>query len=654
MITCAWFLSLHRAIAIGQVSPFFVVDRELLFFLRMGSAVPSFIIWQIAVMQRALLDDVRSVRQAIVRSWPWLIISTGLACLAFSESFIPSHSTPALKLRGPAYPVFHISIAICGVWILADSVRRMKSLRGIKKLEFQFFVSNAVFASLLVILSSLAAHILPEIGWLRRTAPIWITAWQGSIIWAICYYKVFEANQMISLVGHRLTLWSLLGAIALGLIEVLQQGTREMPATLSVIMAAIGLAVIGDQPMRRWFGLDAKQRLEQPRSKIIKWVREGLDEEQLVVRMEELLRNWCQTDHVRLFTLNENAAKGTTPFTKDEPGLVVITRLGWITPEALQRQKESAGTRACEAFLERENLGALLTVPKGSPSPSLLVALGRKHSLRPFTYPDIQLLLELAELMDNTLTHSRMAAHTARLERMESAAMMSRGLAHDLNNLAMPVSTFLLHMEPRVAPDTPEADVLRDAKHSVRVMQDYIRESLFFTRRLVPDFRPVDAVELMQSVLKLTQARAQARGVSVVLGNMPNVPLTADSALIQRLLQNLVFNGIDATPRGGTVTLAVEPMGGERICFSVTDEGPGVPPSLKERIFDPYFTTKDTGDDVRGLGLGLAICRKICDLHHGEIEVGSAPGRGAVFTVKLPVAPRPSDLLPVSKSLTVR
>lgn len=653
LITCVWFLSISWAISIGHsISPF-VPNNEILFWLRLGAAVPSFIVWQIAMIHGALLSDTRTIRQTFVKSWPWFLISALLACLAFSELFIPSHSTSAQKLRGPGYLLFQIIICACGVWILASSVKRIRLNSGIKKLELQLFVALATFACLLGIICNFTGYIFPEVAWLRRTVPIWITIWQGSVVWVISHRKVFDGRQVLTLVGQRILLLTMLGASVLSLSWSFQHAFSELPSVLLATTVGGCLIAFCDRPTRRWFGLDPELLLAQPRKTIIDWARQAPGEERLRLNFEGLLREWCQTDKVMLLSLRGHEyASGELHVTDDWDGFLALRRDGWTTPESMERRRETPDAKACQRFLQQHQLGALVAAPSGGPHPSLLVACGQRASLRPYTYPDIQLLQELTRLMDNILTHSRMAAHVARMERMEAAAMMSRGLAHDLNNLATPVSTFLLHMESHVAPDTPEADVLRDAKHAVRVMQDYIRESLFFTRQLAPDFQSVDIPELLPSVLQLTQARALSRGVTVKLGPVASGPFAADGALIKRLLQNLVFNGIDATPRGGTVTLSCHRQGDSHLTFSVADEGAGVPHALLSRIFEPYFTTKDTGHEVRGLGLGLAICRKISDLHGGEIAVGSTPAGGAIFTVKLPVAAQSASTLAAPLSVS--
>ena len=103
---------------------------------------------------------------------------------------------------------------------------------------------------------------------------------------------------------------------------------------------------------------------------------------------------------------------------------------------------------------------------------------------------------------------------------------------------------------------------------------------------------------------------------------------------LQQVWSNLLINALDAMDDRGTITIAVRPSGGG-IVVQVGDDGPGIPPDLQTRIFEPRFTTKD-GRVQFGLGLGLSISRQIVEDHHGTIGVESEPGR-TVFTVELPV-----------------
>jgi signal transduction histidine kinase len=295
-----------------------------------------------------------------------------------------------------------------------------------------------------------------------------------------------------------------------------------------------------------------------------------------------------------------------------------------------------------KTFLEENSLGLLLSIPPGSPTPSAIIAFNVKTSTWPYTYPEIERLQSIAELMDNILTRSRLTEQAALRARMEHLAMLSRGLAHDLKNLITPVSSFLVHTEGKFAPDSPEAEVHAAARRAVHIMTDYVREALFFAQRLEPRFEPVDVAKLITAVHETVRPRLDQRHVTLQTFLAPSASVaqfTADSVLLQRLLVNLVTNASDASAIGQTVVLGAEIATGTSMRFTISDQGAGIAPEHLERIFDAYFTTKEFGDDIRGFGLGLTIARKIADLHGGSIRVSSRLGEGSVFTVDFPLVP---------------
>ena len=116
----------------------------------------------------------------------------------------------------------------------------------------------------------------------------------------------------------------------------------------------------------------------------------------------------------------------------------------------------------------------------------------------------------------------------------------------------------------------------------------------------------------------------------------------ADRDHLKQVMLNLILNGLQAMPGGGTLTIEAA-RGRDGLMLAVADTGDGIPPEALPRVFDPYFTTK-----AKGLGLGLAIARRIIEEHGGKIEVESQPARGSRFSVILPleasrVRPRVSD-----------
>jgi signal transduction histidine kinase len=119
-----------------------------------------------------------------------------------------------------------------------------------------------------------------------------------------------------------------------------------------------------------------------------------------------------------------------------------------------------------------------------------------------------------------------------------------------------------------------------------------------------------------------------------------------DQVLLQRLLSNVLANAIDASPEGGEVRVDIIRLvktdaARDWLRVRVIDYGSGIRPEHLDRVFQPYFTTKKTGDEERGFGLGLAICRKIASLHGGSLGVSSEYGKGTVINLDLPNRQRP-------------
>jgi signal transduction histidine kinase len=635
VLSAAWLFCLFMAIHIGQREMAHNNPHELLLWLRMANAATAFLPWSYFLI-RTTIEESESMMRTLMRSWPWVIYSCALAALAFSEYYIPSDSTSGSPKRGIGYPIYQFVQASVAFWYINDTIKTLNKSSGMRRLEIKFFVINISLGCLTVLLSFALSKVF-GLPLLRNVGPFVIVASFGLTIWALCYHRVFDARQIVAALVHRISTLIVLA----GFIVILNTALISVIPRLGSLLLSAGcgglLAAWWDRKANLWLGLDAEQTLARPRAQIIEWARSESDVENLKSRFEGFLRDWCQTDFATFYTNEPRELPepflGQVNLPENFPFLI---QSGYITPELLDRHWPEKGVQQCKELLDAHRLGVLIASPRGSIAPTSLIALGRKHSLRPYTHPEIQLLLDLAELMDNILMHSKVAEHKTRLEKMESAAMMSRGLAHDLNNLATPVSAFLVHMEGSVKSGSAEATVLADAKHSIKVMQDYIRESLFFARRLVPQFESLRSTEILASALKLTQVRAQSHGVKVSIKTDGQFSFDADRALIQRLLQNLVFNGIDASPRGSVVEMSAGAIDDDYLRLTVIDHGLGISLTAQDHIFEPYFTTKDTGNEVRGLGLGLAICRKIVDLHRGKIEVSTLPGQGTSFAVILP------------------
>lgn len=231
-------------------------------------------------------------------------------------------------------------------------------------------------------------------------------------------------------------------------------------------------------------------------------------------------------------------------------------------------------------------------------------------------------------------------------QRLESVGILAAGVAHEVNNPLAYVRANLVHLQELVAGmDKPLDSTARDGRDLLEI-PEVVAESLDGLERIrrvvdsmlrfsrIPDeeMRLVDLNEVVGQALRLAELQRNV-GVSVEQMLTPELPLVLGSAdrLVQVLL-NLFLNAKQALAEGGGRVVAETAVAGDRVVVRVRDDGPGVPEADRERIFDPFYTTRAPGD---GTGLGLSIAFDILREHRGTIELERTP-EGASFVMSLP------------------
>jgi two-component system nitrogen regulation sensor histidine kinase NtrY len=227
-------------------------------------------------------------------------------------------------------------------------------------------------------------------------------------------------------------------------------------------------------------------------------------------------------------------------------------------------------------------------------------------------------------------------SRSARMERIAAWREVARRIAHEIKNALSPIQLSIENIQRSYSKGGKDFEnVLSRATKTVREEVDGLREIVDefsqLARMPAPTLVKNDLRQVAQRVVSL-QENAR-RGVNVELSTPPGpVEAEIDPGLLSRALGNIVANALEACGDGGRVTVAVE-ASGESDCVRIVvkDDGAGLAPDQLERIFEPYYTTREDGT-----GLGLAIVMKIVTDHGGNVEVESEPGRGSVFSIVLP------------------
>ena len=276
-----------------------------------------------------------------------------------------------------------------------------------------------------------------------------------------------------------------------------------------------------------------------------------------------------------------------------------------------------------------------------------LLLIGEKSNGQPFTPNDLKLLSRLVRSLSLVINQMRLKQHVLLAEELELLGRMSRGMAHDLNNLLTPMSTFLQLYQDGASKEDQE-ELLGVCLRNVGTVQAYVKEALFFSENRSLQLEEQKLDELIEKVAASSHAKLQRSRAKIEIKRNPPLAVQIDKVLIQRLLANIVSNAVDASEEGASIGIDIQKIGmpgtsEEWVRIRVIDSGEGISRKNLQMISSGYFTTKATGDEKRGFGLGLAICRKIVHLHGGNLDIASQPGKGTTVRIDLPVRQKPAE-----------
>ena len=225
-------------------------------------------------------------------------------------------------------------------------------------------------------------------------------------------------------------------------------------------------------------------------------------------------------------------------------------------------------------------------------------------------------------------------AEISRQERLSELGNLAATVAHEIRNPLNSVSMGLQRLKAEFTPTQDADDYARFLKlmqEEVHRLNSIVEQFLSLARPLQLNREEIAVAPYLNELAALITAEANSSRVNVDLkvpGDLP--PLHADRNYLKQLLLNLVLNGIQAMPQGGTLSIAARAIK-DRLELTVADQGAGIKPAVMKKIFEPYFTTKSNGS-----GLGLSIARRIAEAHGGAITVESEASRGSRFHVLLP------------------
>ena len=245
---------------------------------------------------------------------------------------------------------------------------------------------------------------------------------------------------------------------------------------------------------------------------------------------------------------------------------------------------------------------------------------------------------ETARQLSVTLDEMRaMERQLIRSGRLQSLGQLTMGLAHEIKNPLASLKGSAEILGDEIAPDSPRRRMLEVHMQELDRLEALLERFLSFARPRRPDARELSLCDVIDRTITLVEPQAARLGIEVGWERCEDdLRARGDPDMLTQVLMNLALNAAQVSPEGGSVKVrCARAEKGRRsyAMFAVDDAGPGVPEENREKVFDPFFTTREGGT-----GLGLSVAARIVDEHDGFIEVASSDGGGASFRVFLPEA----------------
>jgi signal transduction histidine kinase len=269
-----------------------------------------------------------------------------------------------------------------------------------------------------------------------------------------------------------------------------------------------------------------------------------------------------------------------------------------------------------------------------------MILLGNKLSKKGWSQKELDLLSLFSKHASAALSRAVMAEELKEAERIMARSQklialgeLSAGIAHEIRNPLGIISASAETLQKNHINNKTRKEISKFILDEVNRLNKFINNFLNFARPSKPHFSFFNIRDVIKKCAALIYDKATKQNIKIIINCDPKISsIYSDQHQLGQLLINLMLNSIEAMPNGGEIKITSRISGKNKLAIEIQDTGCGISPDIREKIFNPFFTTKE-----RGTGLGLSVASRIAQNLGGMLSFDSEEGRGTIFRIYLPI-----------------